>query len=343
MTKLFVAYGRQDKEFVARVVDDLEQSGFEVFWDDRLLSGGPWREALSQRICECDHIVCVLSQQSVNSQEIAREHEIANTANLPTHVFQLEAVDVQSAPAGLMAYTWLSTVTQLIKSIRSMERKRLLSFWHGFEGDVHLVTCLHSGEPDGAESMPKYIGFGDARAVVEVSNALYECSTVNKPIRLKHDLDGDLFVKDSDNHLVCFGGGPSHRLTEELLTRLQVPRQFFGDCNGENNNIDIKYVCDIKGDYIEQPIIEDGEVIEDVGILVRAQHPDYPSRRVIIVAGAYSLGTWAGGHIASNEDILNHELIKPLLQKNDERFQVVFRARKRGIHIQPEILWVSKF
>lgn len=76
---LFLSYSRKDNQFVDHLVAQLQQQGFNV-WLDRssIQSGEQWRKSIVEGINACDWFIIVLSPNSVESENVAKELTLAD-------------------------------------------------------------------------------------------------------------------------------------------------------------------------------------------------------------------------------------------------------------------------
>lgn len=92
---VFVSYSRRDKEFVYKLVNDLEDR--EAFaWIDRGNIGGgqPWREAIDAGIRDCKAFILVMSPDSIASSNVGEELELAFGYGKPIIPLLYRRVDV---------------------------------------------------------------------------------------------------------------------------------------------------------------------------------------------------------------------------------------------------------
>lgn len=78
MGHIFISYSRKDSEFVDRLTPALEQYGFST-WSDvhGIIGGDVWKAAISRAVRESDAFLIVLSPQSANSENVAKELAVA--------------------------------------------------------------------------------------------------------------------------------------------------------------------------------------------------------------------------------------------------------------------------
>jgi len=112
--QIFISYAREDKEFVDRLVRDVEAGGPDVWVDrDDIRPGENWVGAISRAIGACSSFVLVISSSSSKSRKVAQELCLA------------DQYDKQVFPLLLQTYE-LSEELKLLLAGRQ---------WIDFEGD----------------------------------------------------------------------------------------------------------------------------------------------------------------------------------------------------------------
>lgn len=75
MQQLFISYSRKDIGFVRRLALDLENAGYEVWWDVSDLRGGDdWVRVIPEAIASSDAFLVVLSPESIASEWVRKEY-----------------------------------------------------------------------------------------------------------------------------------------------------------------------------------------------------------------------------------------------------------------------------
>ena len=75
MQQVFISYSRKDIEFVRRLATDLENAGYEVWWDITDLRGGDdWVRVIPEAIEKSKSFVVVLSPDSFTSEWVRKEY-----------------------------------------------------------------------------------------------------------------------------------------------------------------------------------------------------------------------------------------------------------------------------
>jgi hypothetical protein len=73
VSDVFISYSHADREFVYRLVQDLELAGLTVFFDQRIASGESWADTLSKAIEGARYVLVVLSPEAVSSDWLRAE------------------------------------------------------------------------------------------------------------------------------------------------------------------------------------------------------------------------------------------------------------------------------
>ena len=230
---------------------------------------------------------------------------------------------------------------KLWNSLTKARRFRALNkFWGNIDRSALLVTCVHlSTVSDGEESTPRYLGFGDATAMKQITEILANRQYLGASVTIREYYEGKLLKEDKNNNLICVGGGIANEVTTEMLYSIGVPRHFF-DKDEDYPANENKTVRNHDDTWSVRPHVQNGRVIEDVGIIVKSQHPFYKDKVVIIFAGAYSYGTLAAAKFATEETLLRQ--CENILDA--DRFEIIIKAKPDGYNIsQISVEWAGKF
>ena len=77
-SQVFISYARKDIKFARRLAADLEEAGFDVWWDISDLKGGDdWVRFIPAAIQASQYFVVLLSPDSVQSEWVAKEYSYA--------------------------------------------------------------------------------------------------------------------------------------------------------------------------------------------------------------------------------------------------------------------------
>src|SRR5690606_4922497 len=103
--KIFMSYSRRELGFVDDLVSQLEQKGYDVWLDYRILiPGSPWKEQIDKGLDESDTVLLVISKASISSQYVELEwrHFLDMKKRMILLIF--EAVDL---PEELEKFEWV--------------------------------------------------------------------------------------------------------------------------------------------------------------------------------------------------------------------------------------------
>lgn len=103
--KIFMSYSRRELGFVDDLVSQLEQKGYDVWLDYRvLIPGSPWKEQIDKGLDESDTVLLVISKASISSQYVELEwrHFLDMKKRMILLIF--EAVDL---PEELEKFEWV--------------------------------------------------------------------------------------------------------------------------------------------------------------------------------------------------------------------------------------------
>lgn len=164
--------------------------------------------------------------------------------------------------------------------------------------DGHPVTIVCSELPydqrkraDGAADSTVAYGqlysYGDVDSLLELHGHIRAANPTSRVFVRKAS---ELKQGDYANHLVALGGVDWNKVTRDTLPRLSLPvRQVSPTDNPEDAHFEVDDgAADSKRFYAE--LGRGGELLSDVGLLVRAPNPFAPERTVTVCCAMYSLG-----------------------------------------------------
>jgi len=92
--KLFLSYSRRDTEYVSSLVESLRKQGFDVWFDKNIRTGTDWDSTIEEEIKKADALVLVLSQTSVDSDNVKDEMSYAIGLGKEVIPIKIEECDV---------------------------------------------------------------------------------------------------------------------------------------------------------------------------------------------------------------------------------------------------------
>jgi hypothetical protein len=171
--------------------------------------------------------------------------------------------------------------------------------WHFADGAPVRIVCAEI-PPDqrNLEATPTHptLPYGDLYSFASL-DALFElhghirAANPHSDVRVIRALE--IEPDDLASHLIVLGGvdwNPLARRIPKLLPRFPV-RQISDETDPRNAYFEVS-----SGDEVLKygpELSQDGELIWDVGLFVRAPNPTNQSRTLTVCNGMYSLGTWA--------------------------------------------------
>lgn len=185
---------------------------------------------------------------------------------------------------------WLGWLWQRIHTQR--RRARALRFWKKFLGkDFKVVVGRWTGafqahEPSG------FVGVGDANALSDLDTTFENLGIERTLPSYADQLHGD----ELDTNLIVIGGPVANPLSHKILEKLK-PCLTFGyhdsDDFGIYDVLEQKY-------YVPEQDEETQEVQKDYSVVIRAPNPFAPEKRILLIAGSFGFGTWAGVRFVSS-------------------------------------------
>jgi hypothetical protein len=95
MAKVFVSYSRSDSKRIKRLIDILEEAGHQVWIDRAGIKGGEvWRHKIVNAINNSDVMVLVLSRHSIESDNVRKELDLAESEKILVIPVEIEAVTI---------------------------------------------------------------------------------------------------------------------------------------------------------------------------------------------------------------------------------------------------------
>lgn len=109
MAQIFISYSRSNQDVIQTLVEDLEITGNEIWFDKTLTGGQPWWDNILENIRKCDIFILALSPESLESDACKREwnyadklgkmilplrlSEMVNVNLLPRHLSKIQVTD----------------------------------------------------------------------------------------------------------------------------------------------------------------------------------------------------------------------------------------------------------
>jgi|GEM_PF-7109839 len=126
---IFISYSRKDLEFVKKLSKSLRKKGVNAWYDRELLSGEEWDDALEKQIIANDHLIIVLSESSVASDNVKNEMRYALDLGKDIHPVLIEECSVPLSMRRMhyidfQALGYNNGIKQLMEDIKNKQAQR---------------------------------------------------------------------------------------------------------------------------------------------------------------------------------------------------------------------------
>ncbi|MFB9322659.1 XRE family transcriptional regulator [Cryptosporangium minutisporangium] len=216
------------------------------------------------------------------------------------------------------------------------------SFWHFPDGHPIVLLCGELPEEERpASAHPRSFTYGELYSYADV-DALIELyghiRAQNPTSQVSFRTAANMRTEDSSQHLVLLGGVAWNNKVGRLAARLGLPVfQMLGP-EGESDVFMSREGGERR--LFEPVMTADGdELVEDVGLLVRATNPDNRGRTVTICNGVWSAGVFASVRVLTHAALRveNEEYLRSRFS-DLANFGVLFRVNVNdGIVATPDL------
>ena len=145
---IFVSYAHKDSAAVFRLVEQLNERGYRIWYDEGIEPGSEWPEYIANHLLGAEMVLSVLTPSAVNSVNCRREINFALSKNKPVLTIYMEDIEL---PVGLELQ--LSSQQSVLYYTYDSEER----FLDKIETCQHLRPCKRAaGESGPTESgMPE--------------------------------------------------------------------------------------------------------------------------------------------------------------------------------------------
>ena len=95
---IFVSYAHRDSAAVFRLVEQLNERGYRIWYDEGIEPGSEWPEYIANHLLGAEMVLSVLTPSAVNSVNCRREINFALSKNKPVLTIYMEDIEL---PVGL--------------------------------------------------------------------------------------------------------------------------------------------------------------------------------------------------------------------------------------------------
>lgn len=166
-----------------------------------------------------------------------------------------------------------------------LRTRKARQFWKVFAKERTLIVIgrfreFEQFEPSG------FLGVGDAIALAELESFYERLGLPKPPVAYADRLSGDQLKQN----LILLGGPDANSVSEKVARRIEATLRF-----GEKAVHDI-YVVDHSEGRVYSPSISSSSAAAgtDYGLVYKAKNPFSVDDAVLLIAGSFGYGTWAG-------------------------------------------------
>ena len=138
---IFVSYAHKDSAVVFRLVEQLNERGYRIWYDEGIEPGSEWPEYIANHLLGAEMVLSVLTPNAVNSVNCRREINFALSKNKPVLTIYMEDIEL---PVGLELQ--LSSQQSVLYYTYDSEER----FLDKIETCQHLRPCKRAAGESGA-------------------------------------------------------------------------------------------------------------------------------------------------------------------------------------------------
>jgi len=193
---------------------------------------------------------------------------------------------------------WIGWLWQILTKM--IQYRQAKHFWKPFvKGESQVVVGrfleFTSFEQSG------FLGVGDAIAFAELNTYLASMGLRNLQLSYADQLNGDALK----THLVLLGGPDANEISKEAISKMKMNIRF-GDPTGHSIAL---YDMMSKKLFAPQRITDSAEISTDYGAIIRTPNPFAPGKQLLLIAGGFGYGTWAGTRFAISKQFTKNKRV----------------------------------
>ena len=219
---------------------------------------------------------------------------------VPSDLDGISVADFDSGAGGL-ANAVAAAAERINDRVRTLGKLRPdpPSFWRPFIDSPSTIALGRFSQFNSFEASGM-LGVGDAACLATVAADLRGRYGFNPAVG-----QADLMSGEALGHSLIIVGGPDNNsIAREMFKRIRTGLQLG---NPDANEISFRSAI-TRRTYV--PRAEDGEVLTDYGVILRAPNPFAPERRVLLLFGCYGFGTWAAAKYVCSDEFLALQEVK---------------------------------
>lgn len=320
MAKLFISHATADREFVeTELVGLFRALGFTSwFAEDSIETSDHWERSILREMESSDWFVIVLSSRSAVSDWIKDELswaiderperivpiliEDCNSRDFHIRLPRIQHADFRGDRTKGREHLIRTLVNaeyqpHLRKSSPSTPlSKQSRSFWNAFsDAPCQIVMGRHRAFKRFENS--GFLDIGDAMAMTEMQGHFAAMGLNDVKISFADRLDGDALK----THLVVLGGPNANVVAREIVRRINSTIRF-----GRPERHEIAIYDSQTAKVYAPKGTGTNEITDDFAIIIYASNPFAPEKQMMLIAGSFGYGTWAGSRFLASRDFISH-------------------------------------
>jgi len=324
MSKLFISHASSDREFVElELMGLLTALGFDVwFAEEDISTAEHWERSILDGLKKSDWFVLVMSPRSERSEWVKDELSWAiderqgriipiliddcDSREFHIRLPRIQYIDFRDdrkvAREKLIKLLVDKTYQPHLRAQRPQSPLivKAKDFWIPFsDGQLQIVVGRHGGFTTFEYS--GFLGVGCVLGMTELQVHLNDVGLQNSVVSFADRLGGDSLK----THMVLLGGPDANAITNEMVGRIDSTLRF-----GNPEIHEIALYDSVTRKAYAPAGTGTQSIKEDYAIIFLTSNPFAHHRRLLLIAGSFGYGTWAGVRFVTSQAFLDHKLVK---------------------------------
>jgi hypothetical protein len=309
---VFLSYASADKSVADRLCNLLEAAGVTCWIAPRdILPGSDWPSEIHRGISASEVFVLIASEHSFRSRHVQRELQQADSeqrALLPVRVDESTMPDSFGYFLENLQWVtwkegeWPDVVGAVCTVLHRTPPDSIVSpaMWDRLaRGNLTIVSPRWTQEFKAWEQSGM-VGYGDTRAMMELSSGMTRLGVSNIATRFHDTLHPD----DLNANLVVLGGPDANHVAQRFFVANATT---FGWPESASHVVSLFDQRD--GTYYSGDLDPDGTSGKDYGVVIRGTNPGHNEHDALLLAGCWGFGTWASARMAFLPQLNAHDLV----------------------------------
>jgi hypothetical protein len=324
MSRLFISHASADRDFVKHeLVNLLSALGFDVwFAEEDISTSENWERAIREGLKNSDWFVLVMSPRATHSEWVKDEVnwaidqrqgriipllvEDCDPSEFHIRLPRIQHIDFRrDKKLAREKLIKLLVDKEYQPNLRAQRPQTPLivkakGFWTPFSDEqLQIVVGRH-----GSFTTFEYSGFlgvGTVLGMTELQLHLNDVGLQNFAVSFADRIGGDSLR----THMVLLGGPDANAITNEVVNRIKSTLRF------GNPKIHEIALYDSMTKKVYAPAgAGTNSIKDDYAIIFRTSNPFASGRCLLLIAGSFGYGTWAGVRFVASQAFLDHELVR---------------------------------